>query len=64
MSPRKSVASTAAPMVEDFEFLIDSGESLQSALARLGCSYRTIARRYQELGRPCPPGLWSLGKAS
>ncbi|AXQ60772.1 HNH endonuclease [Mycobacterium phage EleanorGeorge] len=46
--------------IEEFEFLIRSGETVEQAVHRMGMSARTIARRYEYLGRSCPPGLYWL----
>ncbi|AYR00424.1 HNH endonuclease [Mycobacterium phage Whouxphf] len=44
--------------IEEFEFLLRTGESIEQASKRMGMSARTIARRYEYLGRTCPPGLY------
>ncbi|AEL19976.1 HNH endonuclease [Mycobacterium phage Charlie] len=46
--------------VEDFEFLLASGESVERAVQRMGLSARTIARRYERIGRPVPRELWAF----
>lgn len=46
--------------VEEFEFLLSTGELMERALERMGVCGRTMCRRYQLLGRPIPAGLWSL----
>lgn len=43
--------------VEDFEFLIESGSSVDLALRRVGVCGRTMQRRYRALGRPAPSML-------
>lgn len=46
--------------IEEFEFLLSVGESMESALVRLDLHARSMTRRYQLLGRPVPDGLWLL----
>lgn len=45
--------------VDDFEFLLDAGETIPTAVARMGCHPKTILRAYQRLDRPIPDGLWA-----
>lgn len=43
--------------IDEFEFLLSFGMGIDAACMRLGLHPRTISRRYQLLGLPCPDGL-------
>ncbi|QGF20337.1 LamD-like [Gordonia phage Sixama] len=53
----------ATAFVEDFEFLLETGESLQSACIRLNVSAKTVIRRYKRLEQKPPSGLYTLASS-
>lgn len=55
----QTIAEMAEDDIAEFEFLIASGEGIGHALTRVGMCGRSMARRYQALGRPVPDGLWT-----
>ena len=48
--------------IEEFEFLLNSGESMRRAVARMGICARTLLRRYSRIGRKPPAGLWAIAE--
>ncbi|OMB79245.1 hypothetical protein [Mycolicibacterium conceptionense] len=60
MKGRPLTADDAESDVEEFEFLLSSGETMETAVRRMGMSARSVTRRYELLGRKCPAGLYYL----
>lgn len=58
----KTIAEVAEDDIDDYEFLVASGESLDHALTRVGLCGRSMIRRYQALGRRVPDGLWTAAQ--
>lgn len=57
--PNRPLSDVAADDIAEFEFLLDARVSQSEALDRIGLCGRSMARRYQHLGRPIPAGLWT-----
>lgn len=55
--PHPVTVEHARADIDEFEFLLSFGMSIERARERLGRHPRTIMRRYQMLGLPYPPGL-------
>ena len=52
----------AADRIEDFEFMLDTGETVPNAVRRMRCSAKTIIRAYQRLGKPIPTALFAIDR--
>ena len=50
----------AAADIEDFEWLLETGEHIERATKRIGLSPKALYRRYKQLGRELPAGLTAL----
>lgn len=53
-------AEEIASDIDEFEFLLRSGETVASAVRRCGLSASSLVVRYQRSGKPIPAGLWKL----
>lgn len=63
MAPNQAVSvGRAEADVEDFEYCLATGATVESALKRVRLSGRSMQRRYRILGRPAPAGLSRTAK--
>ena len=62
LRPHPVTAPDAELDIEEFEYLLSSGETLEQAVRRVGLCARTLTRRYTLIGKTPPPGLWAASR--